>query len=88
MNPDTPFPDVQSSTDPKTIPWHMAIVWSDRSVNGQRLYEWLSKEHVRLVNWSNGLVTIQLNEDSKIGRDVMYFVISASFVAIGKNMPV
>jgi len=88
MNNDTPFPEIQSTTDPKTIPWHMAVVWSDRFADGKRVYEFLGKEHIRLVNWSGGILSVELQDGSPVGRDVMYFILQAPFVAIGKNIPV
>ena len=84
----TPFADIESSTDPRAVPWHVAIVWSDSTENGLPVYKWLNKENVRLVNWSNGLVSVQLLEESPIGRDVMYLILHAPFIAIGREMPV
>lgn len=88
MSADTPFPEVQSGTDPRVVPWHMAVVWSEGTLDGKRVYQWLSKEHIRLVSWAQGSVSIQILDESPIGRDVMYFIISAPFIAVGKNIPV
>ncbi|MFH2204639.1 MAG: hypothetical protein ABIJ96_16110 [Elusimicrobiota bacterium] len=89
MIPNQAFPEIQSTIDPKTIPWHMSVVWSEHTdAAGNKIYEWLTKEHVRLVSWSNGLLSLQMDENSPAGRDVMYLVIQAPFAAVGRNMPV
>ena len=43
---------------------------------------------MRLVSWLNGNVSVQIDEQSPLGKDVQYLIISAPFVVIGKNMPV
>ena len=85
---DTPFPEIGASTDPKAVPWHNAVVWSERSSGGQRVYEWLKKEDIRVVSWVGGLLSIQIRGESPLDRDLMYILIQAPFVTIGKNVPV
>ncbi|OIO07866.1 MAG: hypothetical protein AUJ52_09350 [Elusimicrobia bacterium CG1_02_63_36] len=85
---DKPFPEIGSSMDPAVIPWIDSVVWSERSVAGRRVYEWLTKEHVRRVSWNQGVVSLEVADASFLARDVMYFVIQAPFVAVGRNLPV
>jgi len=89
MIPNPACPEIKSSIDPKAVPWHMAVVWSERTdAAGNKIYEWLAKEHIRLVNWSNGIVSLQIDENSPVGRDMMYLIIQAPFIAVGRNLPV
>ncbi|PCI39928.1 MAG: hypothetical protein COB53_02420 [Elusimicrobia bacterium] len=74
--------------DPKMVPWHDAVVWSERSHNGHRLYEWLTKEHVAKVGWTNGVVSVEVANDSFLCKDVRYFIVQAPFVAVGQNIAV
>jgi len=83
-----PFPEMGASTDPKQVPWADAVVWSERMDAGQKVYEWLTKEHVRQVSWTSGMVSIELSPESFLSKDSMYFLVRAPFVTIGKNMPV
>lgn len=82
-----PFPEIGSSTDPKQAPWADAIVWSERSEGGQRVYEWLTKEHIRSASWDKGTVSIQLAPDSFLADSMLYLLISAPFIAVGKRVP-
>lgn len=88
MELDKPFPEFGVSLDPKAVPWANAVVWSDRTVEGRRVYEWIVREHLLAVSWSTGMLSIRLSGQSYIEKDVMYFLISAPFIAIGKNVPV
>ena len=88
MNPPSPFPEIGSSTDPTKVPWHDAVVWSERAADGGRVYEWLGKEHIRQASWTSGTVSIQVSEESFLYKDVMYFLVQAPFMAIGQNVPV
>ncbi len=85
---DTPFPEIGGSTDPKAVPWHDAVVWSDRTLEGKRVYEWLSKEEIRTVAWTSGLLSISIRGESHLERDLMFILIQAPFVTIGRNVPV
>lgn len=85
---DTPFPEIRSSTDPKEIPWHDAVVWSERAEGGQRIYEWLPKSEIRSASWNTGLLSIQVSSGSPLDRDLMFILIQAPFVTIGRNVPV
>lgn len=87
MGVDKPFPEFGASMDPREVPWKDAVVWSDRAGAGHRVYEWLTKDHIRGVNWGTGSVSIQLNPESYLEKDVRYFVIRASFIAIGSSIP-
>ncbi|MBI5201223.1 MAG: hypothetical protein HY925_06525 [Elusimicrobia bacterium] len=84
----TAFPEIGASTEPKEVPWYNAVVWSDRVVDGKKVYEWVKKEDIRQVGWSNGLVSISIRSESPLDRDLMYILIQAPFVAVGKNVPV
>ena len=88
MELDKPFPEVGASTDPKAVPWHDSVVWSDRTHEGKRVYEWLGKEHIRSVNWTHGLLSVQISDSSFLGRDLMYILLQAPFVVVGRNVPV
>ena len=88
MELDKPFPELGVSMDPRSVPWVDAVVWSDRTVEGRRVYEWIGKDQLVSVSWSSGLLSIRLSTQSFIEKDVMYFLISAPFIAIGKNVPV
>ena len=88
MELDKPFPEFGVSQDPKAVPWVDAIVWSDRTIDGRRVYEWIGKEHLVAVSWSTGMLSVRLSSQSFLEKDVMYFLISAPFIAIGKNVPV
>lgn len=85
---DSPFPEIGASTDPKEVPWHNAVVWSDRLSEGKRVYEWLKKDDIRAASWSSGLLSIQIRGESPLDRDLMYILIQAPFVTIGRNVPV
>ncbi len=88
MTPESPFPEIEISTDPKAVPWPDAVVWSERTADGKRVYEWINKKHVRTVSWTGGLVSIALSPESFLEKSVMYFIIQSPFTAVGKNMPV
>ncbi|MFH1724246.1 MAG: hypothetical protein ABII00_06445 [Elusimicrobiota bacterium] len=88
MQPEKPFPEVGSSVDPKIVPWQDSVVWSERTSDGRRVYEWLTKEHIRSVGWTNGLVSVQIADASFLARDLIYFVIQAPFVTIGRNVSI
>jgi hypothetical protein len=88
MKLEKPFPEIGCSTDPKQVPWAKAVVWSERMETGQRVYEWLTKEHIRGLNWSTGTLSVNISHDSYLDKDVMYFLISAPFIAIGKDVTV
>lgn len=70
------------------MPWYNAVVWSDRTQDGKRVYEWIKKDDIRAVSWTTGLVSIQIRGESPLDRDLMYVLIQAPFVAVGKNVPV
>lgn len=88
MSTETPFPEIRAATDPKQVPWHDAVVWSERSSGGQRVYEWLLKGDIRQVSWTTGLLSIQISSSSPLDRDLMYILIQAPFVSIGRNVPI
>ena len=52
------MPEFKYSSDANEIPWENAVVWSIMPRVGPRVYEWLEKEHIRYVSWTNGIVTI------------------------------
>ena len=85
---ETAFPEIGASTDPKAVPWHDAVVWSDRTEGGKRIYEWLPKADIRGVSWTAGLLSIHIKDDSPMERDVQFILIQAPFVTIGKNVPI
>lgn len=85
---DTPFAEIRSSADPKEVPWHDAVVWSERTAAGNRVYEWLPKGDIRGVSWTSGLLSIQISGSSNLDRDIMFILIQAPFVTIGRNVPV
>ena len=84
---DSPFPEFGASTDPKVVPWHTAVVWSDRTEGGKRIYEWLPKSEIRSVSWTSGLLSIQIHGDSVLDRDLAYILIQAPFITVGKHVP-
>jgi len=84
----TAFPEIGWSMDPKKVPWADAIVWSERTGNGHRIYEWLTKEHVANVGWTNGLVSVQVANESFLFDSIRYFIVQAPFVAVGQNVSV
>lgn len=88
MEIDRPFPEIGASTDPKAVPWHDAVVWSDRVLEGRRVYEWLPKEHIRSVSWTAGCVSIHISEKSFLERDLMFLILQAPFIAVGRNIPI
>ena len=88
MNIETAFPEIKASMDPKEIPWHDAVVWSDHTEGGKHVYEWLSKTEIRSVSWTAGLLSININDQSALYRDLMFILIQAPFVTIGRNVPV
>lgn len=88
MEVDKPFPEFGASTDPRSVPWVDAVVWSDRMLEGRRVYEWLGKEHLAAVSWDKGMLSLKLSSQSFIEKEIMYFLITAPFVSIGKNVPV
>jgi hypothetical protein len=81
------FPEMGLSTDPKQVPWADAVVWSDTWTEGKRVYEWLTKEHMRSVSWERGQVSIELAMTSFLAKHMMYFLIRAPFMVIGRNVP-
>ncbi len=83
-----PFPEFGLSMDPAKVPWHDAVVWSDRLAQGQRVYEWLTKEHIAKVGWTDGLVSIEVANESFLHENIMYFIVQAPFVAVGQNIRV
>lgn len=86
MEPPKPFPEMGSSMDPTKVPWIDAVVWSERAANGERIYEWVSKEHVRQASWTSGTVSIQIDDTSFIYNAVKYMLIQAPFITIGQNV--
>lgn len=88
MDGDKPWPEVGSSGDPKAVPWHDAVVWTVTGADGRRAYEWLSKQHVRGVSWTSGVVSVQVHDDSFLARDVQYIILQAPFVSVGRNIHV
>ncbi|HBL16847.1 MAG TPA: hypothetical protein DD417_08915 [Elusimicrobia bacterium] len=83
----TPFPEIGASTDPKQIPWIDSVVWSERTSSGGRVYEWLTRDHIRQVSWTTGSVSIHLHERSFLQKASQFFVIQAPFISIGQNVP-
>lgn len=84
-----PFPEVGSGSDPRQVPWKDAIVWSERTgPDGRRVYEWLTKEHIRTASWTSGTVSIQISPSSYLAGDLVFIQIQAPFIAIGKNVPI
>ncbi|HVE14141.1 MAG TPA: hypothetical protein VNI01_12150 [Elusimicrobiota bacterium] len=84
-----PFPEIGVEKDPRKVPWRDAVVWSERvAPDGGRVYEWLTKEHIRSVSWTSGTVSIHISESSILSSDLVFLEIQAPFVAIGKNVPV
>ena len=88
MSQESPFQDLGASDDPKAVPWHDAVVWSDRSVDGKRVYQWIPKSEIRSVSWTNGLVSVHIADGSFLAKDLMFILLQAPFVAIGRNVPV
>ena len=87
MNPETPFPELGSAVDPRAVPWHDAVVWSERTAAGHRVYEWMNKKDIRGVSWTAGLLSIEVSNDSFLEKDLRYILITAPFITIGKNVP-
>ena len=88
MEPPKPFPEIGSSIDAAKVPWSDAVVWSEWVSNGQRVYEWLSKEHIRQVSWGTGTVSIQIHDRSYLYNTVKYLLIQSNLVSVGQNVPI
>ena len=69
-------------------PWPDAVVWSDRTVDGARLYEWLGREHIRAVTWTQGHVSILIAHTSFLAKHLVCMIIRAPFITVGRNVPV
>jgi hypothetical protein len=86
--PEKIFPEFGVSMDPKAVPWADAVVWAERMSDGRRVYEWIPKEHMRYASWDKGAVSVAVSNDSFLAQQHVQFLIRASFISIGKNVPV
>jgi hypothetical protein len=87
-DPEKILPEFGVSTDPKAVPWSDAVVWAERLPDGRRAYEWLAKEHIKYALWDKGSVSIAVNNSSFLAQTNVNFIIRATFIAIGVNVPV
>lgn len=82
------IPEIKFSADANEIPWDKAVVWSVMPRVGPRVYEWIEKEHIRYVSWSNGIVNIMPDQNSILSSHCQCIVLPAAFVWIGKEVNV
>ncbi|MBI4350119.1 MAG: hypothetical protein HY550_01665 [Elusimicrobia bacterium] len=82
------IPEIKFSSDANEIPWENAVVWTIMPRLGPRVYEWLEKEHIRSVSWTNGIVSILPEKDSVLSDKCLCIVLPAVFTWIGKNVNV
>lgn len=82
------IPEFKFSSDAKEIPWENAVVWSIMPRVGPRVYEWIEKEHIRYVSWTNGIVNIIPHKDSILSDKCQCIILPAGFTWVGKNVNV
>jgi len=82
------IPEIKYSSDANEVPWENAVVWTIMPRVGPRVYEWLEKEHIRYVSWTNGLVNILPEKDSILNDKCQCIVLPSGFVWVGKNVNV
>lgn len=82
------IPELRSSSNINEIPWLDAVVWSDSPRTEGRVYEWINKEHIKYVSWTNGIVSVTPAYKSALSDSCQCIIISGSFIWIGKNVVV
>lgn len=82
------IPEIQCSSDVNEIPWEDAVVWSGMPRIDGRIYEWITREHIRYASWTNGHVSIMPSPKSMLSASCQCVVIQGAFVWVGKNVVV
>jgi len=82
------IPEIKYSSDTKEIPWDNAVVWTMMPRVGPRVYEWLEKEHIRYISWTNGIVSIMPDDHSILSDKCQCIVLPSAFIWVGKNVKV
>lgn len=80
------IPEIKFSSDANEIPWENAVVWTMMPRLGPRVYEWITREHIRYVSWTNGIVNIIPENDSILSDKCQCIVLPSAFIWIGKNV--
>ena len=80
------IPEIKFSSDAAEIPWADAAVWTVMPRVGPRVYEWITKEHIRYVSWTNGIVSLMPETNSILSDKCSVMILPSGFVWIGKNV--
>ena len=82
------IPELKCSSDANEIPWENAVVWSIMPRVGPRVYEWIEREHIRSVSWTNGIVSILPDRDSILNDKCQCIILPSGFTWVGKTVKV
>ena len=81
------MPEIGRGEDPKAVPWADAVVWCQMAPGPGRTYEWLAKEHIRYVTWTNGILSIAISPESFLSKTLVQMMVTAPLVWIGSKVP-